>query len=320
MAVTKRLPSNFIQKSFWYTAILYQKVLKTRYIITDAHKLSTNILIFAVLYNMYVCNRTLSLLYYKKLTEKGYEQKGGAAMAWFFTDEVFEDTVEITGEDARHIIKSLRMEAGEQITLCSPDGIQHTCAIETIAHDCVVAKVLESRPCQNEPSVQVTLYQALPKGDKMDLIVQKAVELGVYKIVPVLTQRCVSRPDEKALFKKCMRWQKIARNAAQQARRGMIPKIEPTRTFTQAVQCSGAYDQTILFYECGGKRVGDILQPADRSIAIFIGSEGGFTPEEAALIQANRGEAATLGKRILRAETAPLAALSVIMYTTGNFA
>lgn len=241
-------------------------------------------------------------------------------MAWFFTDADFKETVEIMGEDARHIVKSLRMAAGEQLTLCSPDGMQHTCTIETITHDCVVAKVLESRPCQNEPDVQVTLFQALPKGDKMDLIVQKAVELGVYKIVPVLTQRCVSRPDEKTLRRKCMRWQKIARNAAQQARRGRIPKVETTLMFTQAAQCSGKYDRTILFYECGGKRVGDILQPADRSIAIFIGSEGGFTPEEAALIQANRGEAATLGKRILRAETAPLAALSVIMYTTGNFA
>lgn len=146
-------------------------------------------------------------------------------MSWFFTDSIDGGIHRITGEDARHIVKSLRMARGEELTLCDRQGVEHRCVIKDINPDSVDVQVLENFPCQNEPSVKITLYQALPKGDKMDLIVQKAVELGVYRIVPVISSRCVSRPDEKSLLKKVQRWQKIASQAAQQSTGGLSPRF-----------------------------------------------------------------------------------------------
>ena len=122
-------------------------------------------------------------------------------MAWFFTDNINSQTHEITGEDAKHISKSLRMTKGEALTLCTADGRRHECEIADFTSDSVIVKVLSSTVCEQEPSVKITLFMALTKGDKMDDIVQKSVELGVYCIVPVLTTRCISRPDEKQIKK-----------------------------------------------------------------------------------------------------------------------
>ena len=122
-------------------------------------------------------------------------------MAWFFADSVNTPVHTITGEDAVHITKSLRMKQGEQLTICDADEMRHDCVIETISGGAVEVRVVESYPCNNEPTTYVTLYQALAKGDKMDFIIQKAVELGVKEIVPILTDRCVSRPDEKSAKK-----------------------------------------------------------------------------------------------------------------------
>lgn len=239
-------------------------------------------------------------------------------MPWFFTDKLNGSLISIEGEDALHIEKSLRMKAGEEITLCDNSGMQHSCIIENISPGNVAVRVLKSIPCQNEPTVSITLYQALPKGDKMDTIVQKAVELGATEIVPMLSSRCVSRPDEKSAKKKVQRWQKIAKHAAEQSRRGIIPKVLPVITFDNAVSHSGKNDLTILFYECGGENLNNIIPKACQSISVFIGSEGGFEEKEAEMVIKSGGKTATLGKRILRAETAPLTALSVIMYETGN--
>ena len=214
-------------------------------------------------------------------------------MPWFFTDrEIDADKYIIEGETARHMLKSLRMKQGEELT---------------------------RKTCENEPDVKITLYQALPKGDKMDYIVQKCVELGISEIVPVISARCVSRPDEKSLRKKLLRWQKIALEAAQQSRRGIIPKIGAALSFRQAVEKSKENELNIFFYELGGESVAQILTDKPKTIGFFIGSEGGFEEKEAQLAAEAGAKTATLGKRILRAETAPLAALSVIMYQTGNF-
>ena len=153
----------------------------------------------------------------------------------------------------------------------------------------------------------------------MDFIVQKCVELGVSRIVPVMTARCVSRPDEKSLKKKIARWQKIALQAAQQSRRGIIPEVCQCISLKQAAEQSAENDKNIFFYELGGESVKNILTEKPKTIGMFIGSEGGFEETEAELVLSHGATAATLGKRILRAETAPLAALSVIMYQTGNF-
>ena len=238
-------------------------------------------------------------------------------MAWFFTNEIFENRYTITGEDAQHIRKSLRMKEGEELTLVSPDGNEHACAIENLGEG-VEVKELSSKPCEQEPSVKVTLYQGLTKGDKMDFIVQKAVELGVAEIVPTLTDRCISRPDDKSIKKKCERWQKIALGAAQQSRRGIVPQVKPLITLKEAAQKAQADEVSIVFYEGGGKTISSLLKDNPKTVSIFIGSEGGFEESEIEFLLGAGTVNATLGKRILRAETAPLAALSAIMFFTGN--
>lgn len=241
-------------------------------------------------------------------------------MAWFFTDEnIAADTYIISGENARHISKSLRMKKGEALTLVTPDNTQCECVLTEITPEYSAVKITEKKPCENEPDVFVALYQALPKGDKMDYIVQKCVELGISKIVPVLSARCVSRPDERSIKKKCERWQKIALQAAMQSRRGIIPKIGDCVNFEKSAEMSKESEKKIIFYELGGEKVSKILDKKPKNIAMFIGSEGGFEESEVQKIIEIGGQPATLGKRILRAETAPLAALSIIMYQTNNF-
>ncbi|MCQ2514751.1 MAG: 16S rRNA (uracil(1498)-N(3))-methyltransferase [Ruminococcus sp.] len=241
-------------------------------------------------------------------------------MAWFFINEnITSDQYVLCGENAKHISKVLRMNRGEELTLVTPEKIQCKCEVFSISSDSVIVEVLEKKPCENEPDVEVTLYQALPKGDKMEYIIQKCVELGITKIVPMITARCVSRPDMKSLAKKQVRWQKIAMQAAMQSRRGIIPKICDGVSFQNAAELTKKNDKTILFYEMGGEPVHKILTQKPKTLGIFIGSEGGFEQSEADLIIRNGGSTATLGNRILRCETAPLAALSVIMYQTGNF-
>lgn len=236
-------------------------------------------------------------------------------MPWFFVDEEINSKKFIlSGENARHISRSLRMKAGERLTLLSPSKTQHDCEISAVTADSVEVSVRGSKPCENEPEAEVVLYQALPKGDKMELIVQKCVELGITKIVPVISARCVSRPDKKALEKKRLRWQKIAREAAQQSRRGIIPEIAVALSFKEAVEDCRDNGVNLLFYELGGKSIKTVLNNKPKKIGFFIGSEGGFEENEVETALNNGIETATLGKRILRAETAPIAALSIIMY------
>lgn len=238
-------------------------------------------------------------------------------MPHFFVDEeIASDSYSLSGEDGRHIIKSLRMNKGEALALCSPSGTVHKGVIKDILEDTVTVDILSSAESQAEPNIEVTLYQALPKGDKMELIIQKAVEIGVTRIVPMISSRCVSRPDKKSLSKKIPRWQKIAKQAAMQSGRGIIPSVDECIKFRDAV--ARAAGEKIIFYELGGEKVRDVLKDSPGEISIFIGSEGGFSSQETELVRNNGGRVATLGKRILRAETAPLAALTLIMYETGN--
>ncbi len=238
-------------------------------------------------------------------------------MPRFFVDAVDGETAVIAGEDARHIIKSLRMQLGEQLTLCDGKGTDYHCVIDKM-DDVVHLSVVKCEPCRSEPALKAVLYQALPKGDKMELIVQKAVELGVNRIVPVLTDRCISRPDGKSMAKKRERYQKIAQEAAKQCGRGVIPTVEGLLSFQEALQDAGQYERRLLFYEQGGEAVSALVTPDTREIAFFVGSEGGFTPEEAAAAQEKGITPATLGPRILRCETAPICALAIFMNITGD--
>lgn len=237
-------------------------------------------------------------------------------MPRFFCDAVTDEEIQIVGEDASHIRRVLRMKVGEALTVCA-DGVDYACEIAGFDGDAVRLTVLEKHPNDSEPSVRVTLYQALPKGDKMEFIVQKAVELGAVRIVPMLTKRCVSRPDAKSMQKKLVRYQKVAKEAAKQCGRGMVPEVGEMVTLERALAQADAAVK-VLFYEGGGQPIQDLLNEQSGDVAVFIGSEGGFETEEVDLAKRSGAQIATLGKRILRCETAPLAALSIIMNRTGN--
>lgn len=238
-------------------------------------------------------------------------------MDWFFTEKI-DGTHLITGEDARHISKALRMSVGENITLCDKNKVEHICRIERINEDGVLVRVVSESECLHEPSVDVTLFAALTKGDKMESVIQKSVELGVHNIIPVLTSRCISRPDSKSAEKKRQRYQKIAEQAAMQSQRAIIPEVSEFSELSAAAKTLSGYNRAIMFYEGGGKPLKEIIDGNVRKIAVFTGPEGGYEESEVAMLTENGAHIATLGKRILRAETAPIAVLAAIMFHTGN--
>lgn len=238
-------------------------------------------------------------------------------MQKLFVENINDEKIILDGESARHIAKSLRMKVGDVICVTDGGGDDYGCQIEEITKDEVVLKVCYKQACESEPSCRVTIYQGVPKSSKMEDIIQKCVELGVCEIVPTLTKRCVSRPDDKAAGKKNQRYQKIALEAAQQSGRGIVPKIENMKILSQAI-AEDESDVKIVFYEGGGEKLADIVKPDTESVSVFIGPEGGFEQEEVEQIEASGGVRATLGKRILRTQTAPVAALTAIMLLTGN--
>lgn len=239
-------------------------------------------------------------------------------MPKFFCNPVSENEIVLTGEDARHAGRVLRMKPGDPVSVSSSDGMDYQCQVERITGEEVMLRILSSAPNQSEPQVEIVLYQALPKGDKMELIVQKAVELGVSRIVPVLTHRCVSRPDAKSMEKKRQRWQKIADEAAKQCGRGRLVQVAPLLSFREAVQEAAQLETALLCYEKGGRRLNDIVLPSASQVGIFVGAEGGFEEQEAQYAASQGICAATLGRLILRCETAPLAAISIVMNITEN--
>lgn len=235
----------------------------------------------------------------------------------FFTENVSEDTAIVSGEDVKHITSVLRMRTGDIAVLCDGHGTDFLS--ELVSTDgCCEFRILEKTPNLAEPSIYVRLFQAMPKGDKMDFIVQKAVECGACEIIPIFTKRCVSRPDEKSLSKKLPRWQKIAYEAAKQCGRGIIPKVSKSADFSAMKTLISSENTGILFYECSDTPLKDAAVEFKKNVDIVIGSEGGFEPSEAEELQGLGFVSASLGKRILRCETAPIAAISVLMNITGN--
>lgn len=238
-------------------------------------------------------------------------------MQKLFVENISDEKIILDGESARHIAKSLRMRVGDVICVTDGGGEDYGCQIEEITKDEVVLKVCYKQVCESEPSCKVTIYQGVPKSTKLEDIIQKCVELGVTEIVPTLTKRCVSRPDDKSAGKKNVRYQKIALEAAQQSGRGIVPKIENMKTLKQAL-AEDESEVKIVFFEGGGKKLTDIIDKNTKSVSIFIGPEGGFEEAEVEQIEAADGVRATLGKRILRTQTAPVAGLTAIMLLTGN--
>ena len=225
----------------------------------------------------------------------------------------------LTGEDARHIAGSLRMQPGERLTLSDGAGLTLHCEIESVEKTAVTVRVCGREPCASESSCAVTLFQCLPKGDKMDGIVQKSVELGAVRIVPVLSSRCVSRPEGAALEKKRRRWQQIALEAAKQSGRGMVPEVAPVCRWEQAVAMLSSLQHKLLLYE---EQRGSALAQVPASaveVGLLVGPEGGISPQEVDCCRKAGILCVGLGPRILRTETAGPAAIAVLQYLTGNF-
>lgn len=240
-------------------------------------------------------------------------------MPRFFVESVESEFIEITGEDARHIALSLRMKKGESLVLCDGKGREAEAVIREAFPESVILDIVGRRDSAAEPETEVILYQALPKFDKLEYIVQKSVELGISKIVPVLTSRCISRPDEKTMKKKLERLRKISDEAAKQSGRGKLPEVGEMLTFRNAVLEMEKAGTSIFFFEHADYPLSEIMEKrAGGSIAMMVGSEGGFSDDEAAFAAEHGALIASLGPRILRCETAPVAALSAIMYAAGE--
>ena len=231
----------------------------------------------------------------------------------FFADSsaIGEKEIIIRGSDLNHMKNVLRLQIGEQICIHEEStGKEYRCEIAGYEKDVEEAN--------RELPSKIYLFQGLPKGDKMELIIQKAVELGVYEIIPVATKRAVVKLDAKKAEAKQKRWQSIAESAAKQSRRNIIPHIHEVVKFGQAVDYAKNLDITLIPYELAEdmektKQIFETIQPG-QSIGIFIGPEGGFDESEIALAQENGISPITLGKRILRTETAGMAVLSVLMF------
>lgn len=236
--------------------------------------------------------------------------------------DIFDDNINVTGEDYNHIKKVLRLKCGEIITLSDGEGLEYVAEIVEFGDGFVHTKVIESFKNTTEPPVKVTLYQGLPKSDKMDFIIQKSVELGISKIVPVLTERTVVRLDsEKDALKKCERWNRISLEAAKQCNRGIIPKIEIPISFKEAIKQTEDKALSLIPYEKEAKNsLKRVLERVDSisDISVFIGPEGGFTEQEIEEAVSSGLSSVTLGPRILRTETAGIAVLSILMYELGD--
>lgn len=225
----------------------------------------------------------------------------------------------ITGQDVNHIRNVLRMKVGEQIAVRDGISRNYICRLETIGTEEICARILEEEESGAELPARIYLFQGLPKGDKMEFIIQKAVELGVYRIVPVATRRSVVKLEEKKAEAKVRRWNAIAESAAKQCGRSLIPEVAPVMNFAQA--CAWARDELelgLIPYELaeGMEKTRELFSQirSGMSVGIFIGPEGGFDREEIQAAQAAGIHPITLGKRILRTETAGMAVLAVLMF------
>lgn len=236
----------------------------------------------------------------------------------FFTENISDRDAVVDGEDAKHISVVLRMRAGDYAVLCDGRGTDYLARLAAAGKDLCSFEVLEKTPNLAEPDIHLRLFQAMPKGDKMDFIVQKAVECGACEIVPFFSKRCVSRPDGKSLAKKTERYRRIALEAAKQCGRGIIPKVGEAVDFSGLTSLISEENTGILFYECAEQPLSKAVTEFRKNVDIVIGSEGGFEQSEAAALEEHGFAVASLGKRILRCETAPIAAIAILMNMTGN--
>ena len=226
----------------------------------------------------------------------------------------------LTGENAAHA-KVLRLKNGDDVTICDGEGTDYICTVSDVANGQISLVVHSADPSQSEPKVACSIYMAFAKADKFEHVIQKATELGAAELVCFPSVRCVSRPDEKSLVKKLDRWQKIAASAAEQSRRGRIPQVIALPSYSSALKRAAEADLAVCFYENEEQLTfrAAIEAAPFRTASILTGPEGGFESEEVRQAAEAGLKICTLGSRILRCETAPLCALSALMYATGEF-
>ncbi len=243
-------------------------------------------------------------------------------MTRFFTapEALLSDTPTLTGENAQHA-KVLRLQIGEQVLLCDGEGKECLCAVTGFGSGFVDLSVLERRQSTSEAAVRVSVYMAFAKSDKLEHVIQKATELGAWEIVAFPSGRCVSRPDDKSLKKKLERWERIAASAAEQSGRGRIPQVRTVGSYAEALFQAAGADKALIFYENEHAVTLKMAlsQSPYRTVSILTGPEGGLEEKEIAQAREAGLQVCTLGRRILRCETAPLCALSAIMYDAGEF-
>ena len=243
-------------------------------------------------------------------------------MARFFVEpeELQPGFIVLTGDNAAHA-RVLRLKTGEQVLVCDGQGRECVCTVSDIEPDRVSLVVNDLQESASEAGVKASVYMAFPKGDKLEHVIQKATELGAYEIVAFPSARCVSKPDDKSLKKKAERWQKIAASAAEQSGRGVIPQVIVLGSYKQALERAVLADKAILFYE--NERATTLTMSLHsgtfQTVSLMTGPEGGLEGREVEQAKEMGMEICTLGKRILRCETAPLCALSAVMYHIGEF-
>lgn len=243
-------------------------------------------------------------------------------MTRFFVtpDELQPDFFVLTGENAQHA-KVLRIKCGEEVLVCDGQGAEAVCTVSDVSPGQVSLVVKKRQDSASEAAVKVSVYMAFSKGDKLEHVIQKATELGAYEIIAFPSSRCVSRPDDKSLKNKLERWQKIAASAAEQSGRGVIPKVLALKSYDEAIDRAAQADMPILFYE--NEQATTLRMALDSkpfaTASLLTGPEGGLEPSEVEKASQAGLQVCTLGKRILRCETAPLCALSAVMYHSGEF-
>jgi len=243
-------------------------------------------------------------------------------MTRFFVtpEELTPEFLVLTGENAQHA-KVLRLKNGEEVLVCDGQGRECLCTISDVSPGQVSLVVKKRMESETEACVRASVYMAFSKGDKLEHVIQKATELGAYEIVAFPSARCVSRPDDKSLKKKLERWQKIAASAAEQSGRGRIPEVLTLSSYKEALNRASQADKAILFYE--NERATTLRMALEagewKTISLLTGPEGGLEEKEVAQAMEAGLQVCTLGRRILRCETAPLCALSAVMYASGEF-
>jgi 16S rRNA (uracil1498-N3)-methyltransferase len=237
----------------------------------------------------------------------------------FFMDRVEGARVVLGKDDSHHLLRVMRAQPGEPFVVMA-GGQQYECRLTEAEEGRAVGEVLSAAPATGEPPVRITLFQGLAKGEKMETVIQHGTELGVCEFVPVATARAVVKLEPKKAAERVDRWQRIAREAAEQSRRGAVPPVAPVASWKEAVSRCGAFDLALVPWEEGGEPLRQVLAsaPEAQTVAVFIGPEGGLSPEEVELAKAKGARAVTLGPRILRTETAGLAAAAAILYALGD--